>query len=273
MHTIRTLSAATILAAGTALAVPTPAFAAVACTETDLVTAVTTTNAAGGGVITLTPGCTYTLTTSHGDDGVHGPVGLPPITTTITIEGNANVITRTAPAAFRILQVSTPGDLTLKAVTISNGHAAGLPPAGNGGGILNLGALTLTDSAVSGNTAAGTGGGVHSGGGTSAVTFTGTTLSGNTAASDGGGLYNFGTATFTSSLVNGANHSARGGAIASIDGILTLTSTPVSANTATVTAGGVFRQTGTATTNTSPISANTPNNCVGSVPAVPGCTA
>jgi hypothetical protein len=103
IRTVRTMSAIVVLIAGAAIAVPT-------------------TNGASGGVIILTPGCTYVLTASHGDDGVHGPSGLPPIIiTTITVEGNANVITRSGVAAFRILQVSTPGDLTLKAVTISNG--------------------------------------------------------------------------------------------------------------------------------------------------------
>jgi len=244
---------------------------AVACTETALVAAVNAANAANGGVITLTPGCTYNLTASHGNDGVHGPDGLPPITTAITFEGNANVISRAASAAFRVVQVSSSGNLTLKAVTVSNGSAAGSAPAGNGGGILNLGALTLTNSAVTDSRAAGTGGGVQSGGSGSSVTFTGSTLSGNSAVGDGGGLYNFGTATFTSSFVDD-NQGARGGGIASINGIFSLTSTPVSTNTATVTAGGFFRTAGTVTVNTSAISNNVANNCTGSVPAVPSCT-
>ncbi|MGO1055206.1 hypothetical protein [Crossiella sp. CA198] len=262
-----------MLVVGAGISLPATAHAAVPCTEAALVTAVNTTNEAGGGVITLTPDCTYNLTAGHGDDGVHGSVGLPPITTTITMEGDGNTITRSGASAFRILQVATTGDLTLKAVTISNGSAAGLLPAGNGGGILNFGALTLTNSTVSGNTAAGTGGGVQSGGGAAAVTLTGSTLSGNTAAADGGGLYSFGTATLTSSFVTGGNQGARGGGLASVDGILTLTSTPISGNSATGTAGGFFRLSGNVTVNTSPISANSPNNCVGSVPSVPGCTA
>ncbi|MFJ5294766.1 MULTISPECIES: hypothetical protein [unclassified Streptomyces] len=277
MHTIPLLSATVVLAAGAGLLLTGTAqakAAAVACSETALVSAVNTTNAAGGGVITLTPGCTYTLTSAHGNDGTHGLDGLPPITTAVTFEGNANVITRRAGApAFRIVQVSTTGNLTLKSVTLSNGSATGLFSASNaGGGILNLGALTLTNSTVKNNSAAGTGGGVQSGGGASAATFTGSTLSGNTALGDGGGLYNFGTATFTSSFINGTNKGARGGGIASVNGILTLTSTPVSANRASVSAGGIFRKAGTMTVTTSPITANIPNNCVGSAPAVPSCT-
>jgi hypothetical protein len=68
-RTILTVAGAAILTAGTALLLPMAAHgrtASVACDETALVTAVTAANAAGGGTVTLTPGCTYTLTTSHG---------------------------------------------------------------------------------------------------------------------------------------------------------------------------------------------------------------
>jgi hypothetical protein len=66
---------------------------------------------------------------------------------------------------------------------------------------------------------------------------------------------------------------AQGGGIAANTSTTSLTSTPVSANTAILGAGGVLRLGGTMTTNTSPISANLTNNCVGSSPAVPNCTA
>ncbi|WP_236710951.1 right-handed parallel beta-helix repeat-containing protein [Streptomyces sp. 150FB] len=275
-RTVSGVSAAVLLAAGTAILLPGTAearAASVACSEGALVAAVTATNAAGGGVITLAGGCTYNLTSAHAGDLVNGGDGLPPITTAITFEGDNNVITRSGSADFRIILVGTTGNLTLKGVTVNNGSAKGLLgllPA-NGGGILNLGALTLTNSAVTNSKASGTGGGVHSGGGAAAVTFTGSTLSGNTAVGDGGGLYNTATATLTSSFVNGGNKGRRGGGIASVNGILTVTSTPVTANTATSTAGGVYRQSGTMTVTTSPISANTANNCTSSVPAVPSC--
>jgi hypothetical protein len=246
---------------------------AVACTESALVTAVTTTDNAGGGVITLAGGCTYTLTSAHASDLANGADGLPHITTAITFEGDNNVITRSGTAAFRILRVSATGSATLKGVTVNNGSAQGLLgllPA-NGGGILNFGALTLTNSAVTNSKATGTGGGVHNSGSGAAATFTGSTLSGNTAVGNGGALYNAATATLTSSFVNGGNKAGHGGGIASANGILSVTSTPVTANAATVNAGGVYRQSGTMTVTTSPISANTPNNCTTSVPAVPGC--
>jgi hypothetical protein len=278
IRTIQSLGCAAVLAAGTVALIPTTAQAAVACTETALVAAINAANAAGGGNVVLTAGCTYTLTRSHATGG-HGPDGLPIITTVITLTGNNNIITRSvAPRtpAFRIAEVSNTGNFTLKHVTLNNGLAVGA-----GGGILNFGAVTLTGSALTNNTASGTGGGLSNadvpapGTGT-AATFTSSTVSGNTASGRGGGLYNGlrGTLTTTSSSINTNTSSlARGGGIAAINSTATtLTSTPVSANHATLGAGGVYRLGGVMTITTSPITGNTPNNCVGSSPPVPSCT-
>jgi hypothetical protein len=239
------IAIAVLMATGTALALPMTAQAqttrATACTETALVAAVNATNAAGGGTITLTPGCTYTLTTSHGNDILDGPDGLPIITTPITFEGNANTITRASTAAqFRIAQVAPTGGLTLKAVTVSGGNTAG-----NGGGILDFGAVTLTSSQLSGNAASGLGGAIYSSGTPAAVTFTSSTVKSNTA------------------------HRAAG--IASVNGTLTITSSTVTSNAATVNPGGIYFVAGTATLNTSSVTANTPTNCVSSPSPVPGC--
>jgi hypothetical protein len=244
-RTILTLAAGTVLAAGTALLLPLTAQAAVACNEAALVTAVEAANAAGGGTVTLTPGCTYTLTVGHGDDGVHGPAGLPIITTPITFEGNANTITRASTAtAFRIAQVDPTGGITLKAVTVSGGLAT-TTGQDNGGGILSYGAVTLTGSDLTGNTAAGLGGAIYS---------TGTPAS----------------ATFTSSTVT-ANTANQGAGIASVNGTLTLTSSVVNTNAAAVNPGGIYYVAGSATLNTSTVTANTATNCTGSPSPVPGC--
>lgn len=242
------LAGTAILAAGTAVLLPATAQArptSVACDETALVTAVTAANAAGGGTVTLTPGCTYTLTAAHGSDGVNGPAGLPIITTPITFEGNANTLTRAGTAsAFRIAQVSSTGGITLKAVTLSGGHAAA---AGhnNGGGILNFGAVTLTGGALSANAADGLGGALYSSGTPAAATFTSSTVQNNTAHQAGG--------------------------IASVNGTLTITSSVVTANTAMVNPGGIYYVAGSVTLNTSTVTANTPTNCTSSPSPVPGC--
>ena len=277
IHTVQSLGCAAILAAGTATLIPTTAGAAVACTEPALVAAINAANTANGGNVVLTPGCTYTLTTSHAT-GANGPDGLPIITTAITLTGNNNTITRSAAVgtpAFRISEVSSAGSLTLKLVTLNNGSAMGA-----GGGILNFGAVTLTGSALTNNHALGTGGGlsnadVSAPGTGTAATFTDSTVSGNTASGRGGGIYNGlrGTLTTTNTPVKSNTSSqAQGGGIAVINSTATtLTSTPVSANTGSG-AGGIFRLGGTMTTTTSPITGNAPDNCVASSPAVPGCT-
>ena len=247
-RTILTFTGATILAAGTALLLPMAApaqVASVACNESALVTAVTAANAAGGGTVTLTPGCVYTLTSSHGNDLVNGPAGLPLITTPITLEGNANTITRSVTAsAFRIAQVTSTGGITLKAVTFSGGHAA-TTGHNNGGGILNFGAVTLTGSELSGNAADGLGGGIYSSGTPAAATFTSSNVKTNTAH--------------------------QGAGIASVNGTLTITSSVVTTNVATNNPGGIYYVAGSATLNTSTVTANTPTNCVSSPSPVPGC--
>jgi hypothetical protein len=275
---LRALTGATVVAAAITTALPMAAQAAVACNETALIAAVNAANAAGGGNVVLTPGCVYTLTTPHAI-GANGPDGLPIITTVITLTGNNNIITRSTALrtpAFRIAEVSSTGNFTLKQVTLNRGLAVG-----SGGGVLNFGALTLTGSGLTNNVATGTGGGLSNadvpapGTGT-AATFTSSNVSGNTASGRGAGIYNGlrGTLTTTSSSVK-TNMSllAQGGGIAAINSTATtFTSTPISANDATLGAGGVYRLGGTMTVTTSPITGNTPNNCVGSSPPVPSCT-
>jgi hypothetical protein len=246
----------------------------VACNEAALITAINTTQTAGGGTIPLTPGCTYTLTTSHGA-GTNGPDGLPIIHTVLALTGTNNMITRASGDTFRIAEVSNTGNFTLQGVTLNNGLTAG-----DGGGILNFGAVTLTGSILINNTATGRGGGlsnadVSAPGTGTAATLTSSSVVGNTATGRGGGLYNGlrGTLTMTSTPVTFNRSAAKGGGIAAINSAATtLTSSPVSANTAALGAGGIFRFSGVMTITTSPITGNTPNNCVGSSPAVPSCT-
>ena len=279
-RTLRALAGATIVAAGISAAVPVAAQAAtvsVPCSETALVLAINNANASpGSDTLNLAAGCTYTLTGSHGDAG-NGPVGLPVITSTMALVGTPNIIARSSLALFRVAEVSSTGNLTLTRVSLNGGNTLG-----SGGGVLNRGAVTFTSagSGLANNTALGTGGGLSNAdtpsGTAPAATFSGSTVSGNTASGRGGGIYSGvrDALTLTSSVVT-TNTSllAQGGGIAANTSTTSLTSTPVSANTAILGAGGVLRLGGTMTTNTSPISANLANNCVGSSPAVPDCTA
>lgn len=249
----------------------------VACSENALVAAVNLANSTSAAdTLVLAGGCTYNLTSAHG--GLTD--GLPVITTPIEMIGPAT-ITRSSLLVFRIAEVSSTGSLTLTTgVALTNGSAVG-----DGGGILNHGAATLTKSSLSNNTATGNGGGLANAdtpsGTAPAATFTRSPVTNNTALlGNGGGIYNGNRGTLTTTGVSGSpliitgNTAIRGGGIAAINSTATtLTQTSVTVNHAVLTAGGVYRQGGTMTTTNSPITANTPNNCVGSVPAVPGCTA
>jgi hypothetical protein len=289
---LRALTGATVLTAGIIAAIPAAAQATpVACSENALVAAINVANTTpAADTLNLASGCTYTLTSSHGSAG-NGPTGLPIITTRIEMIGPATITRSTgvlAPA-FRIAEVSRTGNLTLTtAVRISNGRAVSLLGLSgrDGGGILSRGAVTLTESTLTNNFAEGTGGGLSNtdtpSGTAPAATFTNSPVSSNTASGRGGGVYNglrgtltmTGAGQFTPTPVNNNRSTGqRGGGIAAIDSTATtLTNIRVTTNRAT-SAGGVFRLGGTMTTTDSPITANIPNNCVGSVPAVPNCTA
>ena len=91
IRTIQCLSCAAVLAAGTVTLIPTTARAAVACSQTALVAAINAANAAHGGNVVLTPGCTYTLTASHARGSfcltawIESTMGRKPISRTCTV--------------------------------------------------------------------------------------------------------------------------------------------------------------------------------------------
>ena len=230
-----------------------------------LVAAINAANAAGGGAISLAPGCTYTLTAAA-SSGPLGPNGLPIVRTRITIAGAHATITRSSSQQFRILEVDGPGgDLSASALTITGGNAS--QP---GGGVFNnAGTLTLNSSAVTGNTTSadaggilnkagtavlnasrvdhntsGNGGGIATGPGGENAPVTGSSLilngsrvDHNTAAegapeAEGGGIANGGTAVLRGSSVD--HNSAPGGAGAGIfnHGTMTITGSQITGNTA-----------------------------------------
>lgn len=71
---------------------PPAATQTVSCSAAALITAIDRANASGGGDLTLTRGCRYTLTSAQ--PGTED--GLPPIRSTITTNGNGATITRPA---------------------------------------------------------------------------------------------------------------------------------------------------------------------------------
>jgi len=113
------------------------------CSLVDAITAANTDSAAGGcaagdgpDTIVLESGQTYTLSAVHeADPDGYGPVGLPPVSSVITIQGNGATIARDGEAtAFRLFHVTSSGDLTLENLTLSGGWAQGGHGEDYGGG-------------------------------------------------------------------------------------------------------------------------------------------
>ncbi|MGC4118714.1 MAG: choice-of-anchor Q domain-containing protein [Myxococcales bacterium] len=136
----------------------------VPCSSAALVAAIDAANAQGGDTLTLTAGCVYRL--SEVRSTYFGPVGLPLITSAVTIEGNgARISADSSGPPMRLFTVAgagplgaagaPAGTLVLKDVTLSGGRAfGGFGTDGGGGGaglggcLFNLGSLSLTGVTV-----------------------------------------------------------------------------------------------------------------------------
>jgi fibronectin type 3 domain-containing protein len=181
------------------LAVPQAAAAAPnKCTSSDLITAVSAANSqAGGGTVTLSPGCVYTLTAVN--NSTDGGTGLPVITGTVIIAGSGATITRSTAAGtptFRLFDVATSGRLTLDSLTLSNGLLASNGSTG-GAGIYNHGTLTVSATTFAGNSSPspnGVSGGAISNSGQLTVT---TSLFTGNIAQEGASIFNQNTTTIT----------------------------------------------------------------------------
>lgn len=202
-------------------------------------------NPAGADTIQLPNGGRFTLTTVY--NNLYDPTGLPPITSQIIISGNDTTIIRDSDApAFRLLAISSAGDLTLDHITLSEGTAT------SGGAIHNQGTLTITNSLLSGNTAA-RGGAIFNNYAT--LTLTNSTLDGNTA-DEGGGLYTYGgPVTIERSTLSDNAAAIRGGGLFILSEQAMLTNSTVSGNTAEFRGGGLYNR-GIATLTNTTLTAN-----------------
>ena len=106
----------------------------VPCDPDLLIAALVRANAEGIGRLELEPKCTYTLTTFD-EDETGQRSGLPAILGRVSIEGNRATIVRAANAEpFRIFNVGSGGDLTLRHLTVKGGYDP--EDAQGGGGLL-----------------------------------------------------------------------------------------------------------------------------------------
>ena len=233
------------------------------CSESDLQAAIGAV-ATVGGTVNLRRGCTYTLTDAAppNDDN-----GLPVIKNKVTINGRGDTITRAATAAnFRFFEIDGPdGNLTLNALTLSNGHASSSLGNGRGGAIWLSGAgavLTLNNTSLTTNTADTYGGAIDNDNGV--VSVNRSTLYNNGALAGGAMFVNpfggSGTATIDKSRITG-NHATvlAGGIAAAVGTTVTLTSTRVTHNDVTRNnaQGGGIAQAGTMTLKNSKVIGNT----------------
>ncbi|WP_027660381.1 membrane protein [Salinispora fenicalii] len=207
----------------------------VPCDPNALIAAITAANQAGGGTLRLAEKCTYTLTINQDDNG------LPQVFQPITIYGQGATIIRAAAADdFRIFEVITGGDLTLKDLTVAGGRLEGNNDDGGGirageGTRLTLERVTVRDNMTLGGN--GDGGGVW--GDRSKVTITKSTITRNTAGDEGGGVSSDqGTFTISKSKLTNNTAGTTGGGFSNDNGSATIRHTLISDNTAT-DGGGV----------------------------------
>jgi hypothetical protein len=217
---------------------------------TALIAAINEANSRGGeNTIILKPGV-YTLTKVDNGafvvpppPGLHGPTGLPVITSALTLRGDGAEFTSIArhesAPAFRILFVSAEGNLTVEGLTITGGLTpafCGAVFCGVGAGIRNEGAVTIKSSIVTRNrTQVDPGGGLFNRG---TMIINESTIARNSAfATSGAGIVNGGSMTISKSSIsnNTATDQNVGGIING--GNLLITNSTIANNRADLTGG------------------------------------
>lgn len=155
---------------------------------------------------------------------------LPPIRSTITIEGNGHRID--GDGRFRIFEVLQYGDLRINELTLQNGRAfyGGAIKVGKSGKV-TLRRSTITDSsAVSGGAIASDPG---------AIALVGSRLIANDASSLGGAIYTRDSiVTIQSSSLSGNQTAKRGGAIYASLSNIQIQASAINANRAYASGGG-----------------------------------
>jgi predicted outer membrane repeat protein len=177
-----------------------------------------------------------------------GENGLPPITSTITIQGEGFSISRvTGSPAFRIFAVAGGGNLTLSRVTVSGGQQSS--GFNDGGGIYTAGVLTLNESTVQNNVVDSifpSGGGIY-GTNASQITLTNTSVQNNIADNgnaaqvfdNGGGVYSDGPLTLLNATVQN-NRAAENGGGVYVTNRLTANNSTIANNDAGESGGGLL---------------------------------
>jgi len=240
-------------AAGLSLTVDTTSDANLtACTvatldDCSLRGAINAANAAGG-----TNTIYFDSTIFFFGDVINLTSALPTITSTIIISGpGASQVKINGGGLYSLFAVDTPGNLTLKGLTLTNGRAS-FGAAIN----INQAAATVTNSVLSNNVATSRGGAIYVV--NSALTLSNTTLNNNQAATAGGAISVFGgtptltDCTFKNNKTTGG--SGFGGALDNTAGLTTVTGCTFSGNSSI--SGGAISNGNTLTVTNSTFSGN-----------------
>lgn len=184
------------------------------CSVDFLIVAINNANAtpATTDTIELAQGCLYEL--NQIAYSISGDNGLPPVESSIIINGNEATIHRNLDDQqphFRLFYVSPSGNLTLKGLTLSGGIAVNSSNpsdfySNSGGAILNMGVLVINKSLITKNMARRQGGAILNAG-TMEITYS--TISENqanvavtSAMAGGAGIYNQGNAVISHSTIS-----------------------------------------------------------------------
>lgn len=180
-------------------------------------------NPNGADTINLPKNGSFVLTSAAVNDQRIGPIGLPWLTSQVTINGNGSTIQRDNQVEkFRVLAVGRRANVQLNQVIIRGGWVEGCNIDGDygGGGIFNEGKLIINNSAVNNNEVVflealdqeychpSRGGGIFNKGelivaNSEVNNNSGESDSSFLGGSEGGGIYNSGTMQLTNSIVNG----------------------------------------------------------------------
>lgn len=195
------------------------------------------------------------------------------------LQSSGTLILRNSTVSYNLSTNNAGGLLATGTTTISNSTITGNTARDHSGGLEVFGTMAITNSRVTDNASGLSGGGIESRGAT--ITIADTLIRGNSTASTssgGGGILNLDGALTLDRTTVFANRTlgsgSRGGGITNSGATATATlrNSSVTHNRANTGPGGIFNDGGTVSLTATPVTDNLNTNCLGSAPAVAGCT-
>ncbi|MFD0353820.1 hypothetical protein ACFVHW_08725 [Streptomyces sp. NPDC127110] len=192
------------------------------------------------------------------------------------IQSHGTLILRNSTVSFNLSSNNAGGLWATGTATLSNATITGNTARDHSGGMEVNGTMAITNSRVTDNASGLSGGGIESRGAT--ITIADTLIRGNSTGSGGGGILNLDGALTLDRTTVFANRTlgsgSQGGGITNSGATATATlrNSSVTHNRANTSPGGIFNDGGTVSLTATPVTDNLSTNCLGSAPAVAGCT-